>query len=243
MPIIEPHVPDEPLNQGDLLRGVKLFLTGKADALTGGECVQSKSDQCVVLSRPCVTAHKGSVIVAAVEKWSSQTPAVVNTFERAKDYLTAFRDGRDTPDVFYLGQLPGKEADGRYIARFDSIHTLQIPQKPDVRKSFLEKHRFAKLHPDFSRDLHTRFFQSIATLGFEDISWFSDADLHFLVEFGKAELGSLQSEKTRLVASNQADGGKGNDIKSVENRIGDLEKKLQPYQAELELRKNVAKPS
>ncbi len=44
MPIIEPHVSGEPLNQGDLLRGVKLFLTGKADALTGGESLAYQAD-------------------------------------------------------------------------------------------------------------------------------------------------------------------------------------------------------
>ena len=44
MPIIEPHVSVEPLNQGDLLRGVKLFLTGKADALTGGESLAYQAD-------------------------------------------------------------------------------------------------------------------------------------------------------------------------------------------------------
>jgi hypothetical protein len=238
MPIIEPHASGEPLNQGDLLRGVKLFLTGKTDALTGGESVVSKTDHCLVLSRPCVTAHKGAVVVAAVQRMPSQTPVEIKTLDRALNFLTQLRDGNDSPDVFYLGQLPGKESDGRYAARLDSIHTIEIPQKPDLRTAFIEKHRFAKLHIDFQRDLHTRVFQAFATLGFEDITWFSDADLNYLVEVGKAEIGVLQSEKVRLEASSQADGGNGNDTKSVVNKAEVLEKKIKPFQTELDKRKN-----
>jgi len=237
MPIIEPHVTGQPLNQGDLLRGVKLFLTGKAEALNGGESVLSKSDHCLVLSRPCVTAHKSSLIVASVEKWSSQTPAEINTFDKARKYLTLLRDGNDSPDVFYLGQLPGKASEGRYAARLDRIHTIEIPQKPEVRTAFIDKHRFAKLHIDFQRDLHTRVFQAFSTLGFEDVSWFSDADLNFLVEMGKVEAKGYQSDKELLQAAIQADGGKGDEMKSIENKIAALEKRIKPFQNELDKRK------
>lgn len=237
MPIIEPHASGEPLNQGDLLHGVKLFLTGKTDNLSGGESISLKSDHCLVLSRPCVIAHKKSVIVATVEKFQSSTPKEIDTLDRALRFLTQLRDGNDSPDVFYLGQLPGKESEGRYAARLDSIHTIEIPLKPDLRTAFIVKHRFAKLHIDFQRDLHSRLFQSFATLGFEDISWFSNADLNFLVEMGKAEAKVLQSEKERLQAAMQADGGKGNEMKSIDNKITTLEKRIKPYQDELDKRK------
>ena len=237
MPIIEPHASGESLNQGDLLRGVKLFLTRKTDALTGGESVVSKTDHCLVLSRPCVIAHKKSVVVAAVEKLPSQTPAEIKTLDLALNFLIQLRDGNESPDMFYLGQLPGKESEGRYAARLDSIHTIEIPQKPELRTAFIDKHRFAKLHIDFQRDLHTRLFQSFATLGFEDISWFADADLNFLVEMGKAEAKVHQLEKERLQAAMQADGGKGNEMKSIDNKIAALERRIKPYQDELDKRK------
>ncbi len=237
MPIIEPHVSVEPLNQGDLLRGVKLFLTGKADALTGGESVVHKNNHCLVLSRPCVIAHKKSVVVAAVEKLPPHTPADIKTLARAVDFLTQLRDGNDSPDVFYLGQLLGKESEGRFAARFDSIHTIEVPQKPDLRTAFVEKHRFAKLHIDFQRDLHTRLFQSFSTLGFDDISWFSDADLNFVVEMGNAEIKSFQLDIERFNASNRADGGKGSETKPIETKIATLTNRIQPYQIELDRRK------
>lgn len=237
MPIIEPHVTAEPLNQGDLLRGMKLFLTGKTDALTGGESVAYKHDHCLVLSRPCVIAHKKSVVVAAVEKLSSLTPADIKTLNRAIDFLTQLRDGNDSPDVFYLGQLFGKESEGRFAARFDSIHTIEVPQKPDLRTAFVEKHRFAKLHIDFQRDLHTRLFQSFATLGFDDISWFSDTDLNFVVEMGNAEIKTFQLEIERINVIIQADGRNGGDIKSIETKIATQTKRIQPYQAEINRRK------
>ena len=237
MPIIEPHVSVEPLNQGDLLRGVKLFLTGKTDVLTGGESVVYKNDFCLVLSRPCVTAHKKSVVVAAVEKLPPQTPADIKTLARAVDFLTQLRDGNGSPDVFYLGQLFGKESEGRFAARFDSIHTVEVPQKPELRTAFLEKYRFAKLHIDFQRDLHTRLFQSFATLGFDDTSWFSDADLNFVVEMGNAEIKAFQLDIERFNASIRADGGKGGEIKSIETKIATLTKGIEPYQIELDRRK------
>ena len=233
MPIIERDFEHDPLEQGDLLRGVKLFLTGKMDALCGGESVFSKTDHCVVLSRSCVTAHKGALIVAAVQKMPSQTPVEIKTFDRALHFLTDLRDGNDSPDVFYLGQLPGKEAEGRYAARLDSIHTIEVPQRPEVRLKFIAKHRFARLQGDFKRDLHTRLFQAFASLGFEDISWFSDADLHYLVEVGRTELAVLNSEKERIAASSQADGGSGNEAKAIDNKVEAIERKMIPYQTEL----------
>lgn len=238
MPIIEPIASSEPLNQGDLLRGVKLFLTGKTDTLSGGESVSSKSDHCLVLSRPCVIAHKKSVIVAAVDKFQSSTPKEIDTLDRALKFLTQLRDGNETPDVFYLGQLSGRESDGRYAARLDSIHTIEVPQKPEQRAAFVEKHRLAKLHIDFQRDLHTRLFQSFATAGFDDISWFSDADLNYLIEVANSELLAHQADKARIEASNQADGGKGNDLNNIRNRIENVQKRVAPYKAELERRKN-----
>ena len=175
--------------------------------------------------------------MAYIEKWSNQTPSEINDFDKAKKYLSRLRDGNGSPDVFYLGQLYGKESEGRFAARFDSIHTIEVPQKPDLRTAFVEKHRFAKLHVDFQRDLHTRLFQSFATLGFDDISWFSDADLTFVVEMGNAEIKTFQLDIERFNSNIRADGGKGSEIKLIETKIATLTNRIQPYQVELNRRK------
>ncbi len=236
MPIIEPPINNEPLNQGDMLRGVKLYMTANVDVLAGGESVPFKSDTCLVLSRPCVTAHKSSIVVAAVQKLANQTPSEIKSLKEALDFLTKLRDGVNSPDLFYLGQLIGKETEGRYVARLDSLHTIAFPQKPDARSAFIEKHRFARLNRDFSRDLHTRLFQSIASLGFEDVTWLSNPDLQYLIGMGNAEIKWLESEKDRIAAAMQADGGKGNELQSVLSRISDIETRLNPYAIEMERR-------
>ena len=60
------------------------------------------------------------------------------------------RDGGSSPDVFYLGQLPGRS--GRFCARLDSFHTIEIPEEGDQRTQFLTAHRTLTLHADFARD-------------------------------------------------------------------------------------------
>jgi hypothetical protein len=72
-----------------------------------------------------VAAHKKHVIVAAVAKFPDNVPRNIDTFHNVLDFLTGIRDGGSSPDVFYLGQLPGRT--GRYCARLDSFHTIEIP--------------------------------------------------------------------------------------------------------------------
>src|SRR3954467_6207950 len=69
MPIIEPARSGAPLTQGDLLSGVALFATKGSWDEKGGQAAVVKSELCLVLSRPCVAAHKKHVVVAAVVKF------------------------------------------------------------------------------------------------------------------------------------------------------------------------------
>jgi hypothetical protein len=55
-----------------------------------------------------VTAHKKHVIVAGVAKYPDAVPKGIDSFNKVLDFLTGARDGSGSPDVFYLGQLPGK---------------------------------------------------------------------------------------------------------------------------------------
>ena len=112
MPIIE--TPDSllPLSQGDVLRDVRLFLTRESWAEAGGDCLKLPHKLCLVISRPCIVGHKPNVITAAIERYTDRVPRDVQSFEDILAFLTELRDGAESPDVFYLGQLPGHE--GRY---------------------------------------------------------------------------------------------------------------------------------
>jgi len=196
MPIIEPHAPDAPLNQGDLLQDVKLFLTSVADNFDGGMSAPVKLKYCLVLSRPCVIAHKSTVLVAGVDNFRTSAPPEIDSFRKAKHFLEKLRDGDGTPDQFYLGQLLGDQDSGRYAARLDSIHTVQLPTKPELRAEFVRKYRFARLTEDFRRDLHTRIFQAFSILGFDDLAWYSIADLKYLIQTGRSEIQRIEGNRS-----------------------------------------------
>lgn len=233
MPIIEPHDSDAPLNQGDLLRDVSLFLTSKADTVEGGESTGTKFKFCMVLSRPCVIAHKPTVIVAGVDNYKSPAPSEIDSFKKAKHFLDKLRDGDDTPDQFYLGQLLGDTESGRYAARLDSIHTIRLPAKPEHRTEFVKKHRYARLSEDFRRDLHTRLFQAFSVLGFDDLGWYSLADLRYLVQTGRSEIQRHNASIAQFEAAQAAEGSKEKDIIAIRNQIKEVERQMADHVAEL----------
>ena len=159
MPIIEPARPGAPLTQGDLLSGVTLYATKESWEEKGGQASVVKSELCLVLSRPCVASHKKHVIVASVAKFPDSVPKNIDSFDKVLDFLTGARNGDSSPDVFYLGQLPGRI--GRFCARLDSFHTIEIPEGDEQRTQFLAARRTLTLHPDFARDLHMRILRRI----------------------------------------------------------------------------------
>src|ERR1700730_7053236 len=188
MSIIEPARSGAPLTQGDLLSGIALFATKGSWDENGGQASVVKSELCLVLSRPCVAAHKKHVVVAAVAKFPDNLPKNIDSFDRVLDFLTGARDGGSSPDVFYLGQLPGRS--GRYCARLDSFHTIEVPDGKQERDQFLEARRTLTLPSDFARDLHVRVFGAFASLGFDDHSWPSTEDLQWLGNQGKTDLAA-----------------------------------------------------
>src|SRR3954447_6106345 len=122
MPIIEPARLEAPLTQGDLLSGVALYATKGSWEEKGGQPSVVKSELCLVLSRPCVAAHKKHVVVAAVAKFPDSVPKGIDSFDKVLDFLTGARDGCSSPDVFYLGQLPGRSGALLRTPRFISYH-------------------------------------------------------------------------------------------------------------------------
>jgi hypothetical protein len=142
--------------------------------------------------------------------------------------------------VFYLGQLPG--LGGRFAARFDMLHTIQLPASGPERQSFVDARRIAVLHPDFVRDLHVRLFRAIATLGFDDHGWLSDSDLDWLVESGKSDLLKAQSkvQELRVKRSSQQAQGAPFDAKEwehAEEAEQGLLELIKAYEQELQRRR------
>jgi hypothetical protein len=244
MPIIEPPDPELPLSQGDVLKGISLYLTGGSWAQTGGEHKKTAHKLCLVLSRPCVVGHKPNAVVAAIEKMADNVPRDVETFEDILGFLTDLRDGADSPDVFYLGQIPG--FDGRFGARLDSLHTIQIPPEADQRP-FTEQKRIGRLHGDFVRDLHTRLFRSFTTLGFDDHRWLSTQDLGWLVARGRKEVldsqAAVEAARTALRAAEAQGFRHVNEKQKLEGAITESQTRLEqlrlqviPFETELALR-------
>ena len=97
-----------------MLAQVTWFATKESWSEKGGEAVKAPGKWCLVLSRPCVAAHKKYLTVAGIAKSPDTTPKDLDGFEKMLAFLTEMRDGLGSPDLFYLGQLPTLQ--GRYCA-------------------------------------------------------------------------------------------------------------------------------
>jgi hypothetical protein len=239
MPIIETPQPDAPLSQGDILSNVALFATKGSWEAKGGQAAVLKFGLCLVLSRPCVAAHKKHVIVAGIAKYPDAVPKNIDSFDKVLDFLTSARDGTSSPDVFYLGQLPGQT--GRFCARLDSLHTIEIPDDLAQRVQFLTERRLFTLHPDFARDLHLRVFGAFASLGFDDHRWPSLEDLQWLVNQGKADTTAAELTVRQLETLKASRGAEGTqfkeaDLTAAQERLQQLKDRVAPYEQELQHR-------
>lgn len=230
MPIIDPVNEALPLSQGDILRDVTLYST-ECTLEDGPRSKASKARLCLVLSRPCVVGHKAAITVAEIQKYSMDLPRDVSTFDDMLDFLTAIRDGSESPDVFYLGHLLGEE--GRFCARLELIHTLHVPTDESPHE-FVSRHRVATLNTDFCRDLHLRIFRAYASLGFDDLRWLSDEDLNTLVTHGKSDIARALAEVAQHKATEaqqemRGQQHKGKALAAAEQAVNSLQQRIQPY--------------
>ena len=230
MPIIEPPGDSQHLLQGDVFGDIRLFSTAKSWNEDGGELQGSSHKLCLVLSRPCVLEHNSKIVVAGIEKYPDNTPKGLD-FTEVRVFLEATRDGVRTPNLFYLGQLPGKQ--GRFCARLDALHTVEIPSDLQVLLTFLEK-RIGSLNPDFVRDLHTRLFTAFARLGFNDQDWLSDDDLNWLVEAGNQDVSAAKldlSKAKTAQASHKAEGKYFEEgiTEKLDSKVVLLQQQLEPF--------------
>jgi len=225
------------LTQGDILSGVALFATkAGGEENKGGQAALTRFESCLVLSRPCAAAHKKHVVVAGVAKYPDAVPKGIDSFDKVLDFLTGARDGVASPDVIYLGQLPGTT--GRFCARLDSLHTIEVPEDLGRRAQFLAACRVATLHPDFARDLHLRLFGAFASLGFDDAGWPSTEDLQWLVMQGQADVAAAVLAVRQLEALQSARAAEGSqfketDLENARRRLEQIRQRVTPYEQEL----------
>jgi hypothetical protein len=247
MPIIEPVAKELPLSQGDLLQGISLYATGSNWGASGGESVQTaKSGLCLVVSRPCVARNKEHVTVVEVEQVRLDVPEEAKTFDDMTRFFSAIRDGAKTPDRLYLGELEGKT--GRFTANLDSFHNLQVSNHSPERQQFVGACRIGRLHRDFITDLHARLFRAFASMGFDDVGWFSNQDLEIVVNAGRAELAALENARySQGVAAGKKQLVGKTMPPSVQAtacaKVDDMKERLKPFEAEHARRMNAMSDS
>jgi hypothetical protein len=249
MPILIPHDRDTPLTQGDLLGGIRLYYTNAQDNPTS----PTGPSYALVISRPCAAVNKAQVVVAIVKPHPMDIPKDLQE-QPLKKLVTLLADMRDADgtDVFYIGEIPGSLDGKRYCAKLDFLTTLEVPVEVDARAAWTNTRRKATLHPDFRRDLHTRFFLSIAKQGFEDVGWLSDQDLEMVVDFGKSQVATQRQKLETARSEISLAKGRGTydakrkgldkDCSDAEVAHRDAEKELAPYEAEQAKRRPKEQP-
>jgi len=132
MPIVVRCEDSDPLNQGDLLRGVAFPLAGadgklKTDAL---------AKFLLVVSRPCRAIRDETVVVAPVHESKLDLSQVRQkmaatrageaepiTLDRMRRFLGGVRDGGQLSDSFYLGNVEEGSAK-RFAADLGTLATI-----------------------------------------------------------------------------------------------------------------------
>jgi hypothetical protein len=254
MPLLVPASPDAPLTQGDLLWVGPLHLTGH----DGKPVPRLEAEIALVLSRDCVAAHKGKVVVAHVvavsgklfddkalkEDLKKEGAKSYDVYARLFDDLVRLlqekRDGSLSPDRFYLGPQPGAQA--RLVAQLDELSTVELPKDSAALAQWVSTQRVATLSDDARRALGTRIFWAFTRVGFDDHEWLPDPDLRAVCDAGELARNALQtaiSEAKALLHNDEAatvDGkrldGRKKEIVKLEQELAHLNARLEGFLAE-----------
>jgi hypothetical protein len=154
------------------------------------------------------------------------------------------RAGLTSPDIFHLGHL-AQLGSGRFCARLDSLHPVEIPTDAADVARFLADKRVATLHIDFARAQHVRLFNAFASMGFDDYSWPSDTDLQWLVLQGKKVISAQEATVLQVQADQAGKSAEGKQLgagderalAAARRRLEELKDKVRPYEDELAKRK------
>lgn len=205
----------------------------------------------LVLSRNCKAIRASHIIVCPV--FPQRLTDLGETYKEAKTQLAALRDGARTQDRdrVYLGTID--EHNHRCAAHLDEVYTLEIPPDPEGRQRYVRDRRMFSLDDEFIYDLHARLFNSFARRGFDDLSWYSDKDLEYLLNLAEAEHGAVTSALAMDRAShNRLQGDHETRPKTLEQlekaiakkqgQLDELDAELAPLRAEADRRKTAQRP-
>lgn len=248
MPIVERVSGEEPLSQGDLLRGlnfVSLTEGGDADLST-------VATWGLVLSRPCNALRDPTVVVASVAQFPLDLKieaAPGQELERMRRRLAGVRDGirgAEFSDSLYLGPIDSLYPTRRYAADLTRLMTVQVATDAK-RQDWVRARRVWRLGEGFLRDLHTRLALTFTRPGHDDYEWYSDADLDIMITSGRRDSKALGAESDIAESAIQQREAANQDVK--EQLRKELEKKqqaaaraeeqLQPYLQEKARREQV----
>ena len=192
----------------------------------------------LVLSRPCNALRDGKITVARIVARPIPDLTAAETISELAAVFQGVRDGEGAPDSFYLGEVVAGTSD-RHFAKLDALYTVKVPLDVPTRAAFLAKHRRFRLNDEFARDLQLRIFRAFASLGFDDMRWWSDGDLGLIARKGEAlrvQLqGELQSAQSAVELLNTAGGAKrdvkakAQDAEMAQGRLRKLEEELTPF--------------
>lgn len=254
MPIVVRPEESSPLAQGDILRGVPFALTGKDNLLIADRSVS----YVLIMSRPCKALRDDVVVVAPIVAYpleiaEGQKPdSPAGGLDKVRRVLAAQRDGirgGNFSDALYLGTLDANST-RRYAAQLTTLSTVQVPQEPSQRHQWILERRAWRLSGDFVRDLHTRLILTFTRLGFEDDSWYSDADLDIMINTGEGELVHHQGQLLLAQQAVQRDEALNKTVSKQQyqalevkkSAVADAEAKVKPYQDEREKRSGTKVP-
>ena len=204
---------------------------------------------CVVIALMVIVA--AMVFVPRAQRASaSTTDGVWNVIQLGDSYSagTGARDYYGAKKCYRSNNSWAKH----YVAKLDELYTIEVPKKPDERAQFLERHRRFRLDPSFARDLHVRVFRAFASLGFDDVAWWSDGDLELVVNQCDAWVRKIESEIETLrqgadprrdVLAASGEPGKAihrldEEIKSAEKRKREILAQYERERRELERRRS-----
>lgn len=180
------------LMQGDILK-LKTFVSwAAADGNVRSEAVEYG----IVLSRNCLAVRSATILVARlkamkVEAFDELTKGELSA-DQLRRRLDQLRQGASSPDLLYLGTVPGHRNKVRFGVALDAIMTVVVPDEGESRQKWVEAHRVARLCPDYRRQLHLRFFAAVGFEGFDDERSWCDDDLLLLTARARRDWQAAQ---------------------------------------------------
>lgn len=197
MSIILPVNNDDPLSQGDVIKGPKIIkwsVDGPEEIDVTAVVVVSRDCRCVLRQGSGSNDNNNSIIVAPIQEIQDLTVGLKKLiadsddgFDKTAELLRDLRDGLSTPDSFYIGELPNERRTTKYRVHLGLVANIYI----STMISYLPDGRVGRLSQEFIALMCQKMYGSICKVGFDDYRWHSDNDLLILHLAAKTDLANL----------------------------------------------------